>query len=374
MKFALILLLLLLTAGCVGGPGYPERRTPEPSPPQVTETPTQAPTETPFPTVKPELPRRTPAPTTPPPTLPLTEAPKPTTPPPPTQQPLTLLWNYETGFDVYGVGITDDGSMIVGGSGDFYLYAFNRTGGILWKYKTHGAVNDVSITPKGDRIAATSFVTPDSAIYLLDSRGNLLWKKSLENLSKGVDLAYDGSAVAVGLANNKIKVLDRNGALLWGYETRSSPWGVWDVALKRDGGLVAGSDDTYFYVLSPKGELLFNDSKGTGKYIHSVAVSNEGDYIGVVSHDKGIYLYKGTKLLWRYETGRLNYGVALTAKGDLVAAGSWDKNLYLLNTEGKLIMKYPMNSYVNRVAFSGDGKYLATGTVDGGIYLFEVKP
>lgn len=299
------------------------------------------------------------------------------------QQPLTLLWKYDTGFDVYGVGITENGGMIVAGSGDFNLYAFNRTGSLLWKYKTIGAVNDVSITPKGERIIATGFASTDSVLYLLDSKGRLTWKKSLENLSKGVDISADGNTIAVGESSGKIVMFDGNGGQKWTYATRPSPWGVWDVALKPDGGVVAGADDTYFYVLNTKGELIFNDSKGVGLFINGVAASMEGDYIGIASRSRKkpgdtyepgkVYFYQGTKLLWQYETGRLNYGVALTKKGELVAVGSWDKNLYLLNGKGELIMKYPINSYVDRVAFSGDGKYLATGTVDGGIYLFEVK-
>lgn len=297
---------------------------------------------------------------------------------------MTLLWKYDTGFDIYGVGITEDGGMTVAGSGDFYIYAFNSTGGILWKYQAKGAVGDVAMTPKGDRIVATSFVTPESTLYLLDPKGRLVWKKGLENLSKGVDISADGNTIAVGLSNGKIQVLDRNGAIKWEYLTRDSPWGIWDVALKQDGGLVAGSDDTYLYVLNPKGELVFNDSQGSGLYINGVATSTEGDYIGVASRGKrkpgaplqpgAIYLYQGNKLLWQFETGRLNYGVALTQKAEMVAVGSWDKNLYLLNNRGELVAKYQMDSYVNRVAFSGDGKYLATGTVDGSIYLFEVEP
>ncbi|MFQ5815305.1 MAG: PQQ-binding-like beta-propeller repeat protein [Candidatus Hydrothermarchaeaceae archaeon] len=379
MRQYALLLALLATTGCLGGPGYPASTPITSSTTPSTKPLEQSPTETPLPTIEPELSLPTPEGTSPPTAPPQT--PEPTAPPEPIQQDLTLIWEYDTGFDVYGVGITEDGEMIVAGSGDFNLYAFNRTGGSLWQFKAFGAVNDVSITPKGDRIVATSYVTPNGTVYLLDSKGRLIWKRTLESFAKGVDISSDGDTIALGLGNGKIRVLDKNGKTLWDYETRHSAWGVWDVALKPDGGVVAGGDDTYFYILSPEGELIFNDSKGSGLYVHGVAVSEDGSYIGVASHGKRvgqeafeafIYLYQGTKLLWRYKTGRLNYGVALTKRGDLVAAGSWDKNLYLLNNRGELVVKYPMGSYVNRMAFSGDGKYLVAGTVDGGIHFFEV--
>ncbi len=380
--YALILMVLFATFGCLGGPGYPERISIPSRTILPTEAPpTQPPTETPFPTVPAELPppppESTPVQTTlPPPPPQPPQTPSPTeTPPEPVEQPFTLLWEYDTGVDVYGVGITEDGEMILAGSSDFNLYAFDKTGEVLWQYELFGAVNDISLTPNADRIVATSFVTPNGTVYLFDSKGRLIWKKTLEAPAWGADISSDGETIALSLGNDKIRILDKNGNTEWEYETRHSAWGVWEIGLKPDGGVVAGSDDTYFYVLSPDGQLIFENSQGGTGHTTGVAVSKEGDYVGIVTgRSMSVYFYQGTNLLWETQTGFNNGDIDMTPDGELVAVASYDKNAYLFNKKGELVMKVPMKERVQSVVLSSDGKYLVAGTWNGGIYLFEVKP
>ncbi|MEE8167947.1 MAG: WD40 repeat domain-containing protein [Candidatus Hydrothermarchaeales archaeon] len=376
MRLPLLLLCLMAVAACVQAPE-------EAAPTSLTlapELPAQTiiPTESPFPTISAELPWATPTSTpaaTPAPTPPSTPAPTPQQTQAPVKAdytPLKLLWSYETGKDVYGAAVSTNGDIVVAGSWDHHVHVLDKSGELLWKFKARGSVNDVDITPSGDRIVATSYVIPNGTVYLFDKSGKLLWKKETESLSKGIAISPTGDSIVFGLDNDKIIRMDKKGAILWEHETRHSAWGVWDVALTSDGRLVAGSDDAYTYFFDAAGELSWEDTRGSRSLVLGVDVSPNGDYVAVAAHDNDVYLYKGNSLLWKYETGRLNYGVALSSDASYVAVGSWDKNLYLLNRDGKLVVKYPIGSYVNRVVFSPDDKYLAVAASDGSLYFFEI--
>jgi len=389
--YTLIILVLLATAGCLGGPGYPERRTNPPITIPPTEAPpTPLPTEIPMSTFAPELPPATPEPT-PAPTAPPTQPPPPPPPsppdtpppetPPPTEPPTpepvklpyTLLWEDNIGTDVNGVDITDDGEKILAGASD--LYAYTKTGEILWQYNLQGSLGDVSLTPTGDRIIASSFLSPNGTIYLLGGNGRRIWEKTLEDAAWGVDISSDGKIIALSMGNNKIRKIDMNGNTQWDYDTRHSAWGVWEVGLKPDGGVVGGSDDTYFYILNPEGGLIFEDTHGGTGHTTGVAVSREGDYVGLVTgRSMSVYFYQGTTLLWETTTAFNNLDIDMTPDGGLIAVASYDKNVYLFNTQGEIVMKVPLKERVQSVALSSDGKYLVAGTWNGGVYLFEVTP
>lgn len=292
--------------------------------------------------------------------------------PPAEKVELRLIWKYETGDEVYGVDITDDGDVIIAASWDDNVYALDKNGSLLWNFRTAGSAYDAAISPAGDIVVATSYLSPKGYVYAFNVSGGLLWERGLEDLSKGIAVSQAGDRIAVGMGNDAVLMLDNKGNQLWRKATRESAWGVWDVAFAPDGGVVAGSDDTYAYFFDASGGLLRELGFGTGGYVLSVAFSADGEYAGVATHDGGVHLYRGGKLVWRYQTGRLNYGIAISSKGGYVAVGSWDKNLYLIGKAGGLLSKQPMDFYVNRLAFSGGDGYLAVASSDKNIYLFEV--
>ena len=95
-------------------------------------------------------------------------------------------WKYETGWAVYSVAISSDGNYIVAGSGDDYVYFFDKNGNLLWKYKTEGNVHSVAISADGNYIVAGSGGTDSNLnhygyVYLFDKNGNLLWKYKTGN-------------------------------------------------------------------------------------------------------------------------------------------------------------------------------------------------
>jgi hypothetical protein len=79
------------------------------------------------------------------------------------------------------------------------------------------------------------------------------------------------------------------------------------------------------------------------------------------------------KLRWSYQTEGRVKNVALSDQGDYIAAGSNDYSVYLFDRDGNRLWDYDASSEVNSVSVSSDGSYTAagTGTEDSRVYLFD---
>ncbi len=77
------------------------------------------------------------------------------------------------------------------------------------------------------------------------------------------------------------------------------------------------------------------------------------------------------KLLWSYETGDDVWSVSITPDGGYVAAGSYDKKVYLFDRSGRLLWSYRTGGIVWEISISSDGKYIAAGSEDNKVYLFD---
>ena len=241
--------------------------------------------------------------------------------------------------------------------------------GFLWSYETDWDVNSVSISSDGSYIAAGS---EDSKVYLLDREGNLLW--SYETLIKGdsvlsVSISSDGSYIAAGTGgiwSDEVRLLDRERNLLWSYETGGS---VLSVSISSDGSYIAAGSDKV-YLLDREGNLLWN--KTTGGWVYSVSISSDGSYIaagtGGIWGDKVCLFDKEGNLLWSYETGDDVRSVSISSDGSYIAAGSDDK-VCLFDKEGNLLWSYETGGSVLSVSISSDGSYIAAGSDK--VYLLD---
>jgi WD40 repeat protein len=302
-----------------------------------------------------------------------------TEPPPPTPPlSLKLLWKYETGGPVYGVGVSRGGERTVVGSWDGSLYLLDRKGRLLWRERLQGSVDDAGISEDGALIAATSFLYPErpgalgGRLSLYREDGTLLWVREVKH-SKGVDVD-PAMGVVVGSEDATVSLYTPSGEEEWVFRARESPWGTWDVAfLSEGGGVIAGGDDARLTLLDPDGRLLWEREHGRRDYLYGVASSQDGRVLAGVSQSRKLFLYnRQGDPLWKSETEGSNYGVALSSDGRYVAVGSWDGSLYLFDGKGRLLHRLPVKGHLNRVSFSPDDRYLVVGSSDGSAYFFEV--
>jgi len=78
-----------------------------------------------------------------------------------------ILWTHQTDETVFGVCFSPDNSLIAAGSRKGSLYVLDRSGNLLWKYKTkpEEALVSASISADGSMLAIGS---TDNKIYLSD--------------------------------------------------------------------------------------------------------------------------------------------------------------------------------------------------------------
>ncbi len=82
--------------------------------------------------------------------------------------------------------------------------------------------------------------------------------------------------------------------------------------------------------------------------------------------------FKEIELVLRYKTDGSIYSVSITPDGSYIAAGSSDNKIYLFDRSGKLLWSYETGSWVWSVSITPDGSYIvAAGGGDGNVYLFD---
>jgi WD40 repeat protein len=75
---------------------------------------------------------------------------------------------------------------------------------------------------------------------------------------------------------------------------------------------------------------------------------------------------------WSYETGDDVYSVAISADGEYIATGSWDDKVYLFDKDSSMLLwSYDTGNNVHSVAISADGEYIVAGNEDYKVYFFD---
>jgi len=77
------------------------------------------------------------------------------------------------------------------------------------------------------------------------------------------------------------------------------------------------------------------------------------------------------RLLWSYKTGADVLSVSISSDGSYIAAGSYDDKVYMFDREGNLLWSYKTGGDVDSVSISSDGSYIAAGSVDNKVYMFD---
>ena len=299
-----------------------------------------------------------------------------------------LLWRYPTDYWVRSVSITADGHHIVVGSGEdnnvYLLKSEGDRGELLWGYGTGDAfVESVAITPDGNYIAAGTQGSKGHDIYLLNREGRLLWEYNTGHgraIVSSVAITSDGNYIAAR-DRNDVYLFNKEGEVLWKYEIKkaeSVPYFA-EVSITSDGKrIAAGGEDGNVYLLNREGVLLQTYETGSVSRIKDVAITPEGNYIAA-GDDTAAYLFnKEGEILWKYMAGEVT-SVAITSDGNYIAAGSRGMGRCKLSllSEGLLRWKHGFGRVSERVSvnisisITPDRNYIVAGSSDKNVYLFQ---
>ncbi len=292
----------------------------------------------------------------------------------------TKKWEFKAGADVvFGPTIGPD-NIIYQGSWDKYFYAINSDGSLKWKYLTKGAISYPASIDKNSNIylgGGDAHYGPDSNIYAFDKTGKLLWIYDTKMLRVGSPaIGYDG--LLYFPASPVLFALDTEGKLVW----KKGP-----NATTSQTGTTAPTN-----ACAPPPAPCGNSVSGNTPPASNSGSTNEDEIAGIITPaitpDEVIYIgnpqgkifavnAKTQETKWTYQTGKnpgqgVDYGLTsfvMVDKNGTSYFGSVDHKFYAIGKDGKLKWAYETAGIIMEAApaIGADGTiYFASE--DGYIY------
>lgn len=244
---------------------------------------------------------------------------------------------------------------------DMFIYGLDGNGTRWWQYNTSAPVWSSPTIVQNK----TLFITSAGLMsFTLDGRLN--WR-TLQNVTSRSSPAVSGDGnIYFGAENGKLYALDRNGSLLWDFQTygavRTSP------SIDSSGNIHFGSDDGSVYCVSSNGALMW--SYYTGSAVRSS--------IGIRSDDWSMFLTGNGSLtaldlngnaIWILKLDGFNVTRSLAIDSHGICYAGSDSTMYSVQADGKVRWTYRISTgYVGSPAITMNGTVVFSSTTG----LFEL--
>ncbi|TDL22886.1 hypothetical protein BD410DRAFT_788264 [Rickenella mellea] len=292
------------------------------------------------------------------------------------------VWDAETGISqpfqghtrwVNSVAFSQDGKRIVSGSHDMTVRVWDVETGVSQPFQGHtSSVTSVAFSQDGKRIVSGSG-DMTIRVWNMETGASQLFQGQA-SMVIAVAFSQDGKRIVSGSFDNTIR--------LWDAETRSvvsgrrNEWhtdAVNSVAFSKDGKrIVSGSrDNTIRLWDTGNGSALPVAFKGPDASVNSVAFMVLGSYLAVFQ-------------VWDAETGHIVsgpfamedivYSVAFSQDGKYIASGSDNMTIRVWNVATGDLVSGPFEGHTNlvtSVAISQDGKRIVSGSHDETIMVWD---
>jgi WD40 repeat protein len=246
--------------------------------------------------------------------------------------------------------MSSDGNYVVSAAGNL-VQVLDRNGTVYWTRGMGAPIRAVAISPN-----ASLIITADDRGDIHSWTGNgESWGLNRSDLVKQIAVSPSGSFVVVTTAIG-LKYLRPDMTPFW-----------WDNKSGSLDSFIAISADSSTVITSGENRVSSHTSSGalnwmkdiTREAIIDMACSEDGSTIVLGSQDRNVWvLDQQGRILWKYPVNSWVNGVGVSHDGSLIAAGALDGNLYILNNKGNLLAKTRMQSVIQQrsVAVNGDGK------------------
>ncbi|MBN1194524.1 MAG: WD40 repeat domain-containing protein [Methanomicrobiaceae archaeon] len=256
------------------------------------------------------------------------------------------LWVYRSEADISGVTVTPDGSAVLV-CGD-RIHVLNPDGSVRWK-KWFG--DHISTSADGTTVICTF----GSQIYRYSGDGTLCWDIALDAKPRGVVVTPDGSRTIVGDTLGTVSVIDETGEITREYvtDTRTE---ILDVAISGDGNTIGVISTAGTWCFSKYGSLRWRkDERMEGDGGQCLALSHNGGKIVAGCEDMLRFLDNRGKVVWKYDCARRITAVAISGNGEYVTAATQGNMLLFFTADGTLQWDFDLGKSSPGGEYTGPG-------------------
>lgn len=243
-----------------------------------------------------------------------------------------LVWTANTNTQVSTVAFSPDGTQLASGSESDIIRLWSVTDG-----------NDIGRLDAPELVPGTLAFSPDGVLIA-----------SIANLIQGAPPSFDAYVVLIDVISGEEKLRflaheDEIASIAFSPDGTQLATGAWDNTIKL-WDVTTGTQINLF--------------EGHIDWINSIAFSPDGTQLASASDDETARLWDvaGGELIKVFE-GHTNWvtSVAFSPDGTQLATGSWDETARLWNVlTGNEVHKFQHTSIVFSVAFSPDGTQMAS--------------
>jgi WD40 repeat protein len=195
----------------------------------------------------------------------------------------------------------------------------------------------------------------------------VLWERQTGLIGlDGLAVTRDSSFIAVGAVDEEKKghlmLFDQDGGKVWDHQIDGR---IETVAVSKSGYVVAGPRDRYIYLYNLNGDLLFTYFANSIFDSQDVAIAPDESFFLFGSEHQYLNCYSlQGELLWKKDMGPL-CNISISADGEYIAVGTSDSKLYLFDRNGNQLWGKKVTDvyFVHEISISSHGEYIVIDSV-----------